>query len=116
MSSEVNPVFQKTNLFREDVKGLSKAFSTEAFKSIEEYGFESPFICLVQSIGRYLIIRVDYVYDGGFLSEGIYYPMSYPFCSLNDFTAKTLREQLEKNKEVGAVEINENMKRASGGN
>ena len=68
-----------------------------------EFGLSDDYILLVQSQGKYLAIRVDNVFEGGFISEGVYYPMQFNFMAIN----KTVAELIGKKSGIGAINISE---------
>lgn len=71
-----------------------------------DYGFKDMYIALVQSQDRYLIIRVDDVFEGGFKSEDIYYGFNFPFAPITQKMADILYEKISKNEDIAAVELN----------
>lgn len=71
-----------------------------------DYGFKDMYIALVQSQDRYLIIRIDEVYDGGFKSEDIYYGFNFPFAPITQKMSEILYEKISKNEDIAAVELN----------
>jgi len=66
-----------------------------------EFNLPYDYILLVQSLGKYLAIKVDGIFDGGFLSDGVYYSMQFNFMAINEKVAKLIA----KKSGLGAIEI-----------
>lgn len=84
----------------------AETVSQKFYECVEEgrqFGLLDDYVLLVQSQGKYLAIRVDAVYEGGFLSEGVYYSMQFNFMAIN----KIVADLIAKKGNVGALNISE---------